>query len=185
MSDPIRSDMDALPISQASERTTAETMQLRNRERLRQPETYGSSLEAAQVQRIEQAKRQRSGKKRSVTLRITQINRVLTERGSRTKVKYLRDNLQEAYNEILEVNEGLMQLFDPKDEVYGNDYVEELVFKLTSVAQKWNLTSSKEKMILHLHHHRRAQICRAMPVLLTPQKLVHMDSRKLLIFLPR
>ena len=126
MSDPIRSDMDALPISQASERTPAETMQLRNRERLRQPETYGSSLEAAQVQRIEQAKRQRSGKKRSVTLRITQINRVLTERGSRTKVKYLRDKLQEAYNKILEVNEGLMQLLDPEDEVYGNDYVEEI-----------------------------------------------------------
>ena len=40
------------------------------------------------------------------------------------------------------------------------------MFKLTSVAQKWNRTSSKEKMILHRHHHRRAQICIAMPVLL-------------------
>ena len=38
-------------------RASAETMQLRDRERLRQQGTFGSSLEAAQVQRIEQAKR--------------------------------------------------------------------------------------------------------------------------------
>ena len=57
MSDPIRSYMDAPPNSQASECTSAETMQLRDKERLRQPEAYGSLLEAAQVQRIEKAKR--------------------------------------------------------------------------------------------------------------------------------
>ena len=55
MSDPIRSYMDAPPNSQASECTSAETMQLRDKER--QPEAYGSLLEAAQVQRIEKAKR--------------------------------------------------------------------------------------------------------------------------------
>ena len=49
----IQSDMDAFPNPEASERTSAETMQLTDRER--QPETCGSSLEAALVQRIEQA----------------------------------------------------------------------------------------------------------------------------------
>ena len=112
--------------SQASQRTFKETMQLTDRERLRRPETCGSSIEAVQVQRIEQTKKQRSGKRRSVSVRITQVNRVMTERGSHTKVKYLGDKLQEAYNEILEVNEGFMPFLDPKDEDYGNENIEDI-----------------------------------------------------------
>ena len=50
----------------------------------------------------------------------------MTERGSHTKVKYLGDKLQEAYNEILEVNEGFMPFLDPKDEDYGNENIEDI-----------------------------------------------------------
>ena len=37
-------------------------------------------------------------------------------------MKYLRDKPQEVYHEILEVNEGLVQLLDPEYEVYCNEY---------------------------------------------------------------
>ena len=77
-------------------------MQLRNRDQLQTTQFYRTTNESAQLQQVEKIKRIRSGKKRSITLRLTQIKRVLDKRGSRTKVTYLRDKLQEELMELLE-----------------------------------------------------------------------------------
>ena len=126
MSDPVTSTHDADPILPATSdshdadpilpatsdsHTTSvpnSSVRLRDRERLQATQLYGASLESTQIQQIDKVKRQRSGKKRSISLRITQINRILLEKGSRTKVVYLREKLQEAYDEILQVNKRLI-----------------------------------------------------------------------------
>ena len=131
MSDPAQESQEAHPSQQMSAQQSAalssnQPMQLRNRDQLQATQLYRTTNESAQLQQIEKIKKIRSGKKRSITLRLTQIKRVLDERGSRTKVTYLRDKLQEAFEDLLQVNDNLMQLLEPNDKDFGNEYVEEI-----------------------------------------------------------
>ena len=120
MSDPAQGAHEAHSSQQRSAQQSAapssnQPMQLGNRDQLQTTQFYGTTNESAQLQQVEKIKRIPSGKKRSITLRLTQIKRVLDERGSRTKVTYLRDKLQEAFADLLQVNDNLMQLLEPND----------------------------------------------------------------------
>ena len=66
-------------------------------------------------QRIEKLKRQRAGKKGSITKRIAQLTRLVSEYGSRTKIKYLLEALHSVHEATKTVCEEISSLTDSAD----------------------------------------------------------------------
>ena len=54
-------------------------------------------------------KRKRSGKKSFITMKINQINKLIEEHGSRTKLKLLHGTLLEAQSEVTDLHEQLIE----------------------------------------------------------------------------
>ena len=54
---------------------------------------------------IQTLRRKRAGKKGLITKKIQQINVLITERGSRTKIKFLQETLLQTKSEVLDINE--------------------------------------------------------------------------------
>ena len=77
---------------------------------------------------LSHAKRRRGGKKSAITRKINEINNLVTERGSRTKIKYLRNILKTNLNEAIQLHEELMLLLDEKDPDFNDEWINNLSF---------------------------------------------------------
>ena len=64
----------------------------------------------ALLPRLEALKRQRAGKKRSITIRIKQIKRIIAERGSRTRITSLFNSLLVVKREAERLNSDVLSL---------------------------------------------------------------------------
>ena len=72
------------------------------------------SQKSIEVQ-VNKLKRVRAGKKGSVTKRIEQLTRLVSEGGSRTKIKYLFSALEEKYKEVGQLCVKIESLTDEED----------------------------------------------------------------------
>ena len=54
---------------------------------------------------IQTLRRKRAGKKGLITKKIQQINVLITERGSRAKIKFLQETLLQTKSEVLDIHE--------------------------------------------------------------------------------
>jgi len=81
-------------------------MDLRRRESTRPK----NGIQHHQQRMISQAKRQRGGKKGLITKLIREIEGLISQNGSRTKVSYLRNTLGESFKEAIAKHESLMLL---------------------------------------------------------------------------
>lgn len=68
------------------------------------------------VQSLSHVKRRRGGKKGVITRKINEINKLIAERGSRTKIRYLRETLKPNLSEAIALHEELMLLLDDDHE---------------------------------------------------------------------
>ena len=57
-------------------------------------------------------KRKRTAKKSLITRKINQISQLITERGSRTKILYLKDKLNDVLRETEIINEKMISMSD-------------------------------------------------------------------------
>ena len=109
-----------------------EERNLRPRDQLRPPAGLMATLETDQSRTEAQIRRKRSGKKSSITRRIQEIDRIIKERGSRTKLQFLREGLEEVWKEAIELHEQLMQHLDQNDKEFSDDWIEELGIKVNT-----------------------------------------------------
>ena len=84
--------------------------QLRYRHTINKPVRYTQNPET--VKQINILKRKFTGKKSLITRKITQINELVQQRSSRTKILYVRESLNQVYSELVKENEDLMNLID-------------------------------------------------------------------------
>lgn len=99
---------------------------LRSRDQLNPPDRYGNNMEEQQRQLISQTKRQRNGKATGVDLRVKTLQEILAERGSRTKLKILSDELQRYFHVATTLHEKYMLLLPEDHEDYSDSWIEEL-----------------------------------------------------------
>ena len=99
---------------------------LRPRDQLRPPTGLSGTLEHDQKRQLAQINRKRNGKKGSITRRIKEIEHIIEERGSRTKIQFLRDGLEETWEETTHLHEQMMLYLQEDDENFNDDWIEEL-----------------------------------------------------------
>ena len=75
---------------------------------------------------IDKLKRKRSGKKSIIAMKINQINKLIEEHGSRTKLKFLYGKLLEAQSEVTDLHEQLMEELAPDDPLFNDDWIAEV-----------------------------------------------------------
>ena len=81
-----------------------------------------TEVQSSEENKVAKLKRQRAGKKGSITKRIEQLNRLLSEGGSRTKIKYLHSAMIEVHNATKAICEQINVLMDSDD----TDWIEEV-----------------------------------------------------------
>ena len=75
---------------------------------------------------ISQAKRKRNGKKYMIVKMIAEIDQLILSRGSRTKLKFLRDSLKETLRDATLHHEELISLLEENDPEFEDHWIEEL-----------------------------------------------------------
>ena len=88
--------------------------ELRNHGELRPPGSFLLSVEQEQTRLKAQATRRRAGKKSSITKQIKEISKLIVERGSRTKLRFLSEKLQETFQKAIRCHEELMTYLEPE-----------------------------------------------------------------------
>ena len=81
---------------------------------------------------ISQAKRRRNGKKWSITKMITEIESHVSKKGSRTKLGYLRNSLQDMLHQAIEHHEVLMSLLSENDPEYNDEWIDDLSLRINT-----------------------------------------------------
>ena len=99
---------------------------LRSRENLNVPARYLDDQKQKSDEAIGKLKRKRSGKKSIITMKINQINKLIEEHGSRTKLKFLHGKLLEAQSEVTDLHEQLMEELAPDDPLFNDDWIAEV-----------------------------------------------------------
>ena len=103
-----------------------EQPELRPRSQLRGPMGLFTSLQLDQPRILANLKRKRGGRKGAITRRIKEINEMIQARGSRTKLKFLRDGLEEVWKEALNSHEELMLMLEETDPDFNDEWIEEV-----------------------------------------------------------
>ena len=98
----------------------------RSRENLNVPARYRDDQKQKNDEAIDKLKRKRSGKKSIITMKINQINKLIEEHGSRTKLKFLHGKLLEAQSEVTDLHEQLMEEMAPDDPLFNDDWIAEV-----------------------------------------------------------
>ena len=96
---------------------------LRNRGAIPRLTRYGQTMP---LQSIQDVRRQRDAKTRAIRKRVNQLHELILARGSRTKLRYLQEQLQRVMGEAQTCHEQLMALIDEEDEEFNDDVIEEL-----------------------------------------------------------
>ena len=99
---------------------------LRSRENLNVPARYLDDQKQTNDEATVNLKRKRSGKKSIITMKINQINKLIEEHGSRTKLKFLYGKLLEAQGEVTDLHEQLMEELAPDDPLFIDDWIAEV-----------------------------------------------------------
>ena len=99
---------------------------LRNRANLNPPVDSQINLEDAQRAKISKLKRQRAGKKSSITRRIKTVHDIILEKGSRTKLKAHIKELYATLTSASFIHENLMNLLSEKDPDFSDEWIAEL-----------------------------------------------------------
>ena len=99
---------------------------LRNRNDLNPPLDSQLNLEDAQRAKISNLKRQRAGKKSSITRRIKTVHNIILEKGSRTKLKAHIKELYATLSSASIIHETLMNLLSEKDPDFSDEWIAEL-----------------------------------------------------------
>ena len=97
----------------------------KKRENLNAPARYQED-QRKNEELISKLKRKRSGKKSIITMKINQMNKLIEERGSRTKLKFLHGKLLEAQSESTDLHEELMEELAPDDPLFNYDWIVEI-----------------------------------------------------------
>ena len=101
-------------------------MELRARDSIRPPGGLYATLQNDQKQLMQQAKRRRAGKKSSITKRIKEIKDLVSQRGSRTKIKFLKLTVNEKFKEAVTCHEELMLLLEEDYPDFNDEWIENL-----------------------------------------------------------
>ena len=102
--------------------------QLRNRDTISKPARYTQETDTSK--QITVLKRKRTGKKMLITKKINQINELVQQRSSRTKISYLRDSLNQVYADLIKENEEFMNLNPCIDEENCQEWILEIQFEI-------------------------------------------------------
>lgn len=81
---------------------------------------------------IAQAKRKRNGKKHMITKMINEIEELVVNKGSRTKLKYLRSSLDDTLKHAIVLHEELMLLLPEDDPQFTDQWIEELSLRVNT-----------------------------------------------------
>ena len=105
----------------------------------RQPRQYASQ-DQGQINTdiINTLKRKRVDKKGLITQKIEPIKALITERGSRTKIKFLQETLLQTKSEVLDIHEELMVQLKEGNEQYGFEWMEEINFEVNDCCNDAN-----------------------------------------------
>ena len=79
-----------------------------------------------------QLKRKRNGKKWAITKYIQEINMLVAKNGSRTKLKYLREFLNESLKSAYTLHENFMLRLDEEDPDFSDHWIEELSVRVNT-----------------------------------------------------
>ena len=97
----------------------------RSRESLNVPARYLDNQKQKNDEPIGKLKRKRSGKKSVITIKINQMNKLIEEHSSRTKLKFLHGKLLEAQSEVTDSHALLMEELAPDDLLFNDDWIAE------------------------------------------------------------
>ena len=79
---------------------------------------------------IARAREKRKGKKTSITVRCKNIAKLIDQRGSRTRVKHAKDELQKVLNDAVLAHELYLQLLTPEHKDFNDDWIENLAIEV-------------------------------------------------------
>ena len=88
-----------------SDQLVVERHNLRSRENFYVPARYLDDQKQKNDESIGKLKIERSGKKSSITIKINQLNKLIEERGSRTKLKFLMESCWKLESIITDLHE--------------------------------------------------------------------------------
>ena len=120
---------------------------LRSRENRNVPARYLDDQKHKNDEAIDKLKRKRSGKKSIITMKINQINKLIEEHGSRTKLKFLYGKLLEAQSEVTDLHEQLMEELAPDDPLFNDDWIAQVniaVDECSSEVNEYHLSRAND-----------------------------------------
>ena len=85
---------------------------------------------------ITHLKRKRNGKKWTITKSIQEIETLLGQKGSRTKLRYLKESLHNLLQMTVEQHEELMLYLDENDPDFNDQWIEELSLRVNTCFAK-------------------------------------------------
>ena len=104
---------------------------LRDRGILRAPDRYRDPPEDSRRQ-IKELMRKRAGKKTAITGLIDNIGKLIEDYGSRTKIKYLQNDLHVAAEQVTLIHENLMSNLDEDNEEFSDDWIEQINLSISN-----------------------------------------------------
>ena len=105
---------------------------LRARENLRPPGGIMATLENDQTRLMPKAKRKRSGKGNQIQHQIREIRELVTNRGSRTKLSYLKSSLNDSLKEAVFLHEAYLELLDESHKDYNDEWIDNLTLDINT-----------------------------------------------------
>ena len=71
-------------------------------------------------------------------MQMNQINKLIEEHGSRTKLKFLHGKLLEAQSEVTDLHEQLIEELSPDDPFFNDDWIAEVNIVVDAVVKSMN-----------------------------------------------
>ena len=99
---------------------------LRSMENLNVPARYLDDQKQKNDEAVSKLKRKRSCKKSIITMKISEINKLIEEHGSKTKLKFLHGRLFEAQIEVTNLHEQLMEELAPDNPLFNDFWIAEV-----------------------------------------------------------
>ena len=106
---------------------------LRDRSRLQPPQRYG--YDTTNIRALD---RKRTGKRSGVIRRIENISKHILDQESRTKLRFLLDDLKEFFKTLVETHEAFMLEIDETDDRYNDEFIEEVGVQVSNCASSVN-----------------------------------------------
>ena len=112
--------------------STTEFTQIRYRTSVHLPVTIVTVTNMEFSLSISQLKRKRNGKKWAVTKYIQEIDKLIADKGSRTKLRYLKEFLNESQKSAHTLHENFMLRLEEDYPDFNDNWIEELSVRANS-----------------------------------------------------